>query len=342
MATDLTVPDPSIVVDLLQGFRRSKAMFAGVRLGVFDALSSGAANVDSLAQRLGCCPSALTTLLDALVGLNLLNKVDGNYVNTPVAATYLTTSSQRRMTGYINYSNDVMWKMWGSLEGAVREGSSRWKEVFGWDEPIFSSFFKTEEAAREFLMGMHGFGVMSSPAVVAALPLEQFQRLIDLGGATGHLSIAACQRYPHLKAVVFDLPQAVPLAIEITSQCSVADRIEVVCGDFFEDELPRGDLYALGRILHDWALPKIQVLLKRIYSALPAGGGVFIAEKMLADDKLGPSWAQMQSLNMLVCTEGTERTLLEYEALLMDAGFVNIVGCRTPTPIDGILGYKPS
>ena len=61
---------------------------------------------------------------------------------------------------------------------------------------------------------------------------------------------------------------------------------------------------------------------------------------MLSDDKSGPSWAQMQDLNMLVCTEGKERTLAEYEALLLAAGFTDVVGCRTSTPIDGILAMK--
>ena len=88
--------------------------------------------------------------------------------------------------------------MWGNLEDAVREGTNRWQQTFGWDGPIFSSFFRTEDAMREFLMGMHGQGLISSPQVVAAFDLSRFHRLVDLGGATGHLAIAACQRYPRL------------------------------------------------------------------------------------------------------------------------------------------------
>ena len=48
-----------------------------------------------------------------------------------------------------------------------------------------------------------------------------------------------------------------PLAREIVGASPVADRIEVIAGDFFADELPEGDLYALGRILHDWTEDKI-------------------------------------------------------------------------------------
>ncbi len=131
-----------------------------------------------------------------------------------------------------------------------------------------------------------------------------------------------------------------PLAREIVGASPVADRIEIVAGDFFTDPLPPGDLYALGRILHDWTEQKIVMLLQRIHEHLPPGGGVLIAEKLLLDDKSGPRWAQMQSLNMLTCTEGKERTLGEYEALLTQVGFSQVTGCRTPSPLDAVLAIK--
>lgn len=340
MAHDQTLASPEMVVDLLQGYRRSKAMFAGVSLGIFDALTAPASLVE-LSERLGCDADALERLLDALRGVGLLSKTGEAYANTEVATTYLTADSPVRMTGYINYSNNVSWQMWGQLEDAIREGTSRWKQCFGWDEPIFSSFFKTEAAADEFLMGMHGFGMISSPAVVNALDLSGFRHLVDLGGATGHLAIAACERYPQLRATVFDLPAARSLAESIVGGSRVGERVKLVSGDFFVDPLPAGDLFALGRIIHDWSPAKIQPLLNKIFAALPAGGALLICEKILREDKGGPSWAQMQNLNMLVCTEGKERTLGEYEALLQPIGFVNITGCRTTTPIDGILAFKP-
>jgi acetylserotonin N-methyltransferase len=340
MATDITTPDPSIVLDLLQAFRRSKTMFAAVSLGVFDALATGPMSVADLAQQLEANADALERLLDACVGLQLLIKHGDQYENTPVASTYLTKTNPRRVTGYINYSNNVMWKLWANLEDAVREGSHRWKQSFGWDGPIFSHFFRTEDAKREFLMGMHGFGVVSSPHVVGAFDLGRFRCLVDLGGATGHLAIAACQRYPNLRAVVFDLPDAVPLAQEIVGASSVADRISILPGDFFNDPLPEGDVFALGRILHDWNEEKILRLLGRIHDRLPRDGAVLIAEKLLLDDKTGPGWAQMQNLNMLTCTEGKERTLAEYEALLSRVGFRDVQGCRTLSPLDAVLAFK--
>ena len=341
MSNEPAAPDPAVVLDLIESLRRSKTMFAAVSLGVFDALDRGARAAADLADTLKVDADALSRLLDACVGLRLLDREGDVYKITPAAHAYLTSSSPRRLTGYINFSNEVMWKMWANLEDAVREGSHRWKQTYGWDGPIFAHFFRSDESKREFLMGMHGYGLISSPQVVAATDLGRFHRLVDLGGATGHLAIAACERYPSLDAVVFDLPDVVPLAREIVAASPAADRIEVLGGDFFADPLPEGDLYALGRILHDWTEEKIMTLLRRIHDRLPSVGAVLIAEKLLLDDKSGPRWAQMQDLNMLVCTEGRERTLGEYESLLRSAGFADIQGFRTTSPLDAVLAAKP-
>lgn len=337
---DISIPDPAIILDLVEAFRRSKTLFAAVALGVFDALSSGAKDLPALSKQLGCSPDGLERLLDACVVLGLLSKRDGLYANAPAAETYLTSHSPHRVTGYIGYSNSVMWKLWAHLEDAVREGTHRWPQAFGWDGPIFSHFFKTDAAKREFLMGMHGYGVISSPLVVGAFDLSRYSHLVDLGGATGHLACAACHRYPNLTATVFDLPDAIPLAQELIAQTAVADRVRTHAGDFFQDALPPADLMALGRILHDWSLEKIHLLLQRIYDVLPEGGGLLIAEKLLAEDKTAPRWALMQSLNMLTCTEGKERSLSEYAELLYQHGFRQVSGCRTNGPLDAILAVK--
>lgn len=333
--------DPAPVLDLITAFRTSAVMFSALSLGVFDRLSSGHADAATLARFLGTNSDALGRLLEACVGLGLLSRQGDEFANAPVATAYLTRTSPHRLTGYIAYSDRVLWPMWGHLADAVREGSNRWKQAHGLEGPLFANFFRDEDDKREFLLGMHGFGQISSPAVAEAFDLGRFSHLADLGGATGHLAVAACRRYPHLRATVFELPPAIPLANEmIAAEPDVADRVTTQAGDFFVDELPKADLYAVGRILHDWGEEKIDRLLARIRDALPDGGALLIAEKILNDDRAGPAWAQLQSLNMLVCAEGKERTLAEYRALLERAGFRQVEARRTSSPLDAILATR--
>ncbi|MGD1093382.1 MAG: class I SAM-dependent methyltransferase [Bryobacteraceae bacterium] len=313
--------DPAPILDLIEAFRRSKTMFVAVKLGIFDGERPPGAGMDRL--------------LDACVGLGLLEKHGAEYYNTAVADEYLRRSSPRTLAGYILYSNSALYPMWGNLEEAVIEGTNRWTQTFGGEGSLFTHFFKTEESKREFLTGMHGFGMLTSPKIVAAFDLSRFRRLVDLGGATGHLALAARERYPEMTAILFDLPQVIDFARE-----RVGDRVELIAGDFFTDRLPVADLFAVGRILHDWSEDKIAKLLDRIYAALPPDGGLLIGERLLQEDRRGPVATQMQSLNMLVCTEGRERTLSEYTGLLKAAGFREVRGHVTGTPLDAILAIK--
>ncbi|HKE25476.1 MAG TPA: class I SAM-dependent methyltransferase [Bryobacteraceae bacterium] len=330
----MTLPDAGVVLDLIEAFRRSKTLFTAVRLGVFDRLQKGPAGSADLAAEFGANRDALERLLDACAALGLLEKVATVYRNLPVAEHYLCSDSPHTMHAYIVYSDEALYPMWTHLESAVREGTPRWGQTFGVGDAIFSGFFRTEAAMRDFLQGMHGFGMLTSPRVVEAFDLSRFRTIVDLGGATGHLAMAACERYPDMRGVVFDLPQVV--AMVGTSH----GRVEFRAGDFFEDELPEGDLYAMGRILHDWGEDKIHRLLTRIFARLPVGGGVLVAEMLLAEDGVGPVPANLQSLNMLVVTEGRERSLEQYRRLLEQAGFSGVEGRRTGVALDAVMAAK--
>src|SRR5580658_2903661 len=227
--------DPAPILDLIEAFRRSKTMFAALEMGVFDGKRPPGAE--------------MVRLLDACVSLGLLEKRGGEYINTPIADEYLRRSSPRTLSGYIAYSNKALCPLWAHLEDAVREGTHRWAQTFGKLDTdsggLFSHFFKSGSAKRDFLMGMHGCGMLSWPKVAAAVDLSRFRRMVDLGGATGHLALAAKDRYPGLQVTLFDLPEVIEFA-----KGQIGDRaecIEYIPGDFFQDSLPLADLYAIGR-----------------------------------------------------------------------------------------------
>ena len=337
----MTSTEPTLVLDLIEAFRRSKTMFTAVSLGVFDRLAVQPSAVAELAISLDCNADALARLLDGCVGLGLLARDGAQYTNTPISSRYLISSSPDTLAGYIVYSDQSLYPLWAHLEEAVREGTNRWEQTFGSRDSLFAHFFRSKESSRGFLGGMHGFGRISSHRVVQTFDLSSFRRLVDLGGATGHLCIAACSVHREMMATVFDLPQVEPYAQERIEEASLTSRIKFVPGDFFSDDLPPADLYSLGRILHDWGEDKIERLLRKIYAALPSGGGLLISEALLNEDRSGPVFALMQNLNMLVCTDGKERTCSDYRALLESAGFRAIQCRRTGTVLDAVLARKP-
>lgn len=67
---------------------------------------------------------------------------------------------------------------------------------------------------------------------------------------------------------------------------------------------------------------------------------MLLVEVLLNEDRSGPVTSQLFSLNMLVQTEGKERTPSEYSKLLTDSGFRDIEVKATGKIYDAILGRK--
>ncbi|XP_074990160.1 acetylserotonin O-methyltransferase isoform X3 [Calonectris borealis] len=111
-------------------------------------------------------------------------------------------------------------------------------------------------------------------------------------------------------------------------------------GDFFSDSIPEAELYILSKILHDWDDDRCRQLLAKVHKACKPGGGVLLVESLLNEDKSGPLETQLYSMNMLVQTEGKERTAAEYSKLLEAAGFGEVQVKRTGKLYDAVLGRK--
>jgi acetylserotonin N-methyltransferase len=250
------------------------------------------------------------------------------------------------MNGYINHNNQSSYLLWNNLSNALRENASQWSQTFDTDkkDKTFNTHYRDDNAENLFMSGMHGLGSTCFPSIVESMNnINQFQTFCDLGGATGCLAISACKVNPHLQAIIFDLPRIEKHALHYINQTpkEIQDRIRFQSGDFFVDDFPQVDLFGLGRILHDWNDEQCHELLRKIYRSLPDNNGaILVAEKLLDDDKTGPIAANMQDINMLLCTSGRERTSKEYTDMLKNVGFKNVTCHRTGTYLDAIIGYK--
>jgi acetylserotonin O-methyltransferase len=322
-----SMDDPTPILELIDGFRRSKTLFAAVKLGIFDGVRPPGA--------------AARRLLDACVALSLLERRGSEYINTALADKYLRSDRLESLAGYIRCANDDAYERWGQLDLAMIEGPgplrrpSRLERLSRMLGRIFRRSKTFPDRNRDFMAGMHAFGLISSPRVAAAFDLSRFRRFVDLGGSTGHLAMALQQQYPEMNVAVFDLQPVIQLTRNYTG-----DRAALFAGNFFTAPLPPADLYGLGKVLHNHTEDNIRLLLGRIYSALPERGGLLLSERLLEEDRSGPLHVHMSSLNMLVSGGGTERTFSEYRELLVEAGFKTVDWRKTGAPVDAILAQK--
>nr|XP_046219381.1 acetylserotonin O-methyltransferase isoform X4 [Oncorhynchus gorbuscha] len=314
---------PRKILDYMEGFLVSKTLFTACELGVFDLLASSQhpLSLEEVALGIRASQDGTERLLAACTGLDLLNThtLEGQvtYSNTEQSSVYLTQSSPVSLTQSIHYSSKTIYLCWHYLTDAVR----------------------SEEEMVKFMQLMNSIWNICGRDVVTAFNLSPFTTIYDLGGCSGALAKQCVLAYPECTVTIFDLPKVVKTSREhfVTDD---NQRVSFHEGDFFKDALPDADLYILARILHDWTDARSIELLTKVYRACRPGGGVLVVEALLCEDGSGPLTAQLYSLNMLVQTEGKERTAAEYTALLTAAGFQNVQVERTGKIYDAVLGRK--
>uniref|UniRef100_H3D4D1 Acetylserotonin O-methyltransferase n=1 Tax=Tetraodon nigroviridis TaxID=99883 RepID=H3D4D1_TETNG len=336
---------PFKLLEYFNGFRVSKVIFGACELGVFDLLlrSPEPLSAQHVAQELGASVDGTERLLDALVGIEILEVETSEgtalYSSSDVANLYLAKGSAKSLHHMIIYQSQTIYPLWNNLADAVREGKNQNEKTFGLPaEEVFQAIYRSEEEMVKFMGLMNSSWVLDGHDIATAFNLSGFHTIVDLGGCTGALAREVAKACPSSSVTVFDLPRVVEMAQKHFAQDG--DTVAFQAGDFFSDELPPADLYILGRIIHDWTEEKCLMLLRKVYEACRPGGGVLLVEAMLLENRRGPVMAQLFSLNMLVQTEGREHPPSEYKRMVTRAGFANVQVCRTGKSYDAILAVR--
>lgn len=340
--SDSAAKVPSKILDLMDGFRASKALFVASKLKMFDHLKkkSPLKAVD-IANEAGTSVCGTERLLDACTALGLLEKTPQGYSNTDSANTYLASDGEYSLHGYIIHSNDHLWPLFTHLESAVKEGSRQNHRAFGKKtEDLFNDYYQSQEVKQRFMAAMHSIARLTARDVATAFDLSEFKTACDLGGCTGALAHELIQIYPNMKVTVFDLPEVIANTSCFQPSEQRVASVTFVSGNFFTDDLPEADLYILSRVLHDWPDEKIHILLKKISAVCRPGCGILLAEMLLDDEKKNRRTALLQSLNMLVQTEGKERSGSDYRGLLEQHGFSKVKIKLTGNLLDAVLCVK--
>ncbi|XP_072301175.1 acetylserotonin O-methyltransferase [Eucyclogobius newberryi] len=337
---------PRKILQHMEGFLISKTVFTACELGVFDALHEAQRPLmaEELSAALGVSLDGMERLLAACTGLELLTTHQQQdravYSNTEEARVYLTRSSPVSLYHSIQYSSKTIYLCWNYLTDAIREGKNQYEKAFGVNSrDLFEALYRSDEEMVKFMQLMNSIWNICGKDVVTAFDLSPFKVICDLGGCSGALAKHCTSAYPQCTVMIFDLPKVVHTSREhfVTAAQS---RIGFHEGDFFKDPIPKADLYILARILHDWTDPCCVELLSRVYKACNPGGAVLLVEALLFEDGSGPLTAQLYSLNMLVQTEGRERTAAQYAALLTASGFTSVQHRFTGKTYDAVLGRK--
>jgi hypothetical protein len=126
---------------------------------------------------------------------------------------------------------------------------------------------------------------------------------------------------PRLRGVLLDLQHSIAGANSEAAKRGLTDRFSAIAGDFL-DSVPRGDLFLLKYVIHDWDDETCIRLLKSVRTAMNHGARVIVVDAVQA--KLGEPgaapFASMLDMAMLTMGAGRARELAEFDALFAGAG----------------------
>jgi hypothetical protein len=304
------------LLEKVRGFQGACVIAAAAELDVFTALDSRPATAAALAGRIGSDPRATAVLLDALVALDLLETQGDTYEVPPdVAELVAETSPTNVLPGVRHLANCL--RRWAQLARVVKTGRPA--------ETVPS--VRGEAGDRESFIGaMNNFTASLAPEIIQKLIPLRFERLLDIGGASGTWTIAFLRAMPGATAVLFDLPQVVPLARKRLARAGLADRVTLMDGDYTTDTLPGGvDFAWLSAVVHQNSREQNRALYRKIYIALTAGGSLVIRDIVMDASRTRPAGGALFAVNMLVGTEGGGTfTYSEFEEDLKSAGFSDV------------------
>jgi SAM-dependent methyltransferase len=329
-----TLPRPPLeLLDMAHAYQRSKTLFALVEFELPTLLARQSLKLEEIAAALKLHPLAAESFLNACVALGLLARVDEKFHNSALAEEFLVRGRQGYLGDQFGSYDRTSYPLWANLVQNLR----RWQPG-ATDDKLPDEDDQGERGMRE----RHNLSLLVGHALGQAFDFSAFSRMLDVGGGTGAMSLSICALHSKLRSLVFDLPQVAALAREYASQSAVAERIEVVAGNFKLDELPTDfDVALLANLLSVASPETNRKLFKRIYERLPDGGAIILSGYVLDDGRTSPL------IPVLFCLQDinwqapdVERDVKTYRGWLEDAGFVEIEQQTYCPPTSMLTGRK--
>jgi SAM-dependent methyltransferase len=205
-----------------------------------------------------------------------------------------------------------------NLTQHIHEAGSAW-QAQGLTRPdYFAQIMKSPERASHFTRTLYEVHLPLADEVSRSLDMSGVDRMMDLGGGSGVVSLALLRRNPGLSAVVVDIPNVCAAGREIARENGMEDRITYHAADFLHDELPS----SFGIVLACDIGPPSESLLHKIRAALDPGGRLVIVDLFAPSEGVAPlAWLYWAVLASLENPDFSLLTVAQVQERLIDTGF---------------------
>lgn len=338
------MPNPEHIMQTATAFWASKVLLTAVEFDLFTVLGDSAMTASELGETLGIHPRGTYDFFDALVAAGFLQRQgdgsEGRYANTQNTTMFLNKQSPAYIGGLPEMLNARLFGFWNNLGEALKTGQPQ-NEMKHNGKPIFEEIYSDQTKLGQFLDAMTGFQAANFQQLAAKFDFSRYKSVSDVGGALALLSRIVASQHSHLSFNSFDLPPVAPHALQQVGAAGISDRIQIVAGDFFMDDLPKADVVTMGNILHDWNLEKKKVLIKKAYDALPEGGAFIAIENLIDDARRENLFGLLMSLNMLIeFGDAFDYTAADFRDWCTEVGFKRFEVIPLAGPTSAAVAYK--
>ncbi|WP_433519939.1 methyltransferase [Nonomuraea sp. CA-143628] len=287
-------------------------------LGVADHLADGPLDTEELAKRCGAHAPSLRRVLRELASMGVVRTAGAEDYELTDAGTALLSDVPGSIRSSIRaLGEEGFWYAMGKLPDTVRQGSSAFVAKYG---KLYEHLAKNPDAGRIFDDYMATRAITFTDGLVKRYDFAGIETMVDVAGGSGHIMATVLHANPGMRGILFDLDQVAARARDLLATEGLADRYEVVAGDFFASVPAGADAYLLASILHNWDDGDALRILRNVRRAMNPGGRVLVLEVALPDDE-APHLGKDLDLRMLaIFNGGLERSREEYATLFEQAG----------------------
>ncbi|EWC44256.1 hypothetical protein DRE_01082 [Drechslerella stenobrocha 248] len=197
-------------------------------------------------------------------------------------------------------------------------------------ESLFQFLGSRPERAKRFGVAMSAFSTGQGYAVEHLLngyawdKLPKNATIVDVGGATGFVSVELAKSHPEFLFVVEDKVKAQLDLGESTLDEALKPRFQFVAHDFFTEQPVKGaDVYLIRWCMHNWSDKYALIMIKSLVPALKNGSKVVINELALPEPNTSNPWAERRirtlDMVMLMCLNALEREEEDWRRLFAEA-----------------------
>jgi SAM-dependent methyltransferase len=311
------------VLDLMDSYITSAALNSALELGLFWLLAPQPLDAPSVARSLDIPVGRCRHWLQLLTTMGLLDREPEGYALSATArAAILDACSQDT---WALLAQDARDRFPAVLDLAlhIHEPGSVWAAQGLAPPDYFAQMIESPERARRFTHILFELHTPLAEALAEFLDVTGADRLMDLGGGSGVMSLALLRRCPNMTAVVVDMANVCAAGREIVrefAESPVEERISYHVADFCHDELPSGFDMILECDVGDYS----ETLLHKIRAALNPGGRLVIVDHFAPARGVAPAtppyplWAFLGALDR---PDASRPTVAEIKARLAQTGF---------------------